>query len=70
MPITPVHAYNANMFPIFYCLKSTPFESANIYSSYKPLIMVLPQLPKGYRSRNYTATKWLYYINIYNNKAQ
>ena len=64
MPITLVYIYNANILPILY-----PFKSVSIYSNYKPLIAP-PQLPKGYRSGNYTVTKQPYYINIYNNRAQ
>ena len=32
--------------------------------------MALPQLPEGYKSGSCTATGRLYYVNIYNNKAQ
>ena len=51
IPTTPVRVYNINILPILY-----PLKSASIYSSYKPL-MAPPQLPKGYRSGNYTVTK-------------
>ena len=63
MPTMLVCVYNVNILPILY-----PLKSASICSSYKPL-MAPPQLPKGYRSGNYTVTKQPYYINIYNNKA-
>ena len=64
VPTTPACVYNANILPIL-----CPLKSASICGSYKPLIAP-PQLPKGYRSGNYTVTRRPYYINIYNNKAQ
>ncbi len=59
--------YNANALPNALPILC-PLKPASICGSYKPSI-IPPQLPKGYKSGNCTATGWPYYINIYNNKA-